>query len=167
MNDSDPTHTDGPSESGPEPIPGQNPEHGAADSAPPPSAPEPVRPSFKRRHWGKLLVLTLLFIPIVAFTLWSVVTLNWTYSEGDRPGYVQKIAIKGYVCKTWEGVLYNDLQGFRPDSFQFTVRSDSLARVLQSLSGKQVSVYYQQHKGVPSSCFGDSEYFVTGVRELK
>lgn len=130
------------------------------------AAPVP-RPSFKRRHWGKLLLLTLVMLPVVAFAAWSAVTLNWTYSEGDRPGFVQKIAIKGYVCKTWEGILYTDLKGFRSDSFQFTVRSDSIAKVLQSLSGRQVSLHYQQHKGVPSSCFGDSEYFVSGVRELK
>lgn len=123
--------------------------------------------SFKRRHWGKLLLLTLAMLPIVAFTVWSVVTLNWSYSEGVRPGYVQKISKKGFVCKTWEGILYTDLKGFRSDSFQFSVRSDSIAKLLQTLSGKQVSLDYQQHIGVPSSCFGDSEYFVTGVRELK
>lgn len=132
-----------------------------------PEPPVAARSSFKRRHWGKLLLLTLIMIPVAGFAVWSLVTLNWTYSEGDRPGFVQKIASKGYICKTWEGILYNDLQGFRADSFAFTVRSDSLAKVLQSLSGKQVSLHYQQHVNVPSSCFGDSEYFVSGVRELK
>ena len=141
---------------------------GDGDVHPPSAASAPLpRPSFKRRHWGKLLLLTLVSIPAVGFAAWSIAALNWTYSEGDRPGYVQKIASKGYLCKTWEGILYNDLQGFRADSFAFTVRSDSLAKVLQSLSGKQVSLHYQQHVNVPSSCFGDSEYFVSGVRELK
>lgn len=151
------------------------PDSAAPDSAPPhadarrdrrgegSAAPQ----SFKRRHWGKLLLLTLALLPIVAFTVWSLVTLNWSYSEGVRPGYVQKISKKGFVCKTWEGILYTDLKGFRSDSFQFSVRSDSIATLLQTLSGKQVSLDYQQHIGVPSSCFGDSEYFVTGVRELK
>lgn len=127
----------------------------------------PPRQSFKRRHWGKLLVLTLVMLPVLGFAIWSIGALNWSYSEGVRPGYVQKVARKGFVCKTWEGVLYTDLKGFRADSFQFTVRSDSIAALLQSLSGKQVSLSYQQHVGVPSSCFGDSEYFVVGVRELK
>ncbi|MEO7362701.1 MAG: hypothetical protein ABI120_20385 [Gemmatimonadaceae bacterium] len=144
-----------------------SPEHGAEDSAAPAADSRSPRQSFKRRHWGKLLLLTLVMFPVAAFGIWSAVTLGWTYSEGDRPGFVQKIAIKGYLCKTWEGVLYNDLQCFRADSFQFTVRSDSLAKVLQGLTGKQVSLHYQQHVNVPSSCFGDSEYFVSGVRELK
>lgn len=130
-------------------------------------APRP-RPSFKRRHWGKLLLLTLLVLPVLAFVLWSAIALNWSYSEGDRPGIVQKVSRKGYICKTWEGMLYTDLnKGFRADSFQFTVRSDSLAHVLETLSGSRVSVQYQQHIHVPSSCFGETEYFVTGVRELK
>ena len=144
-----------------------NPEHGAEESAPPLATPPQPRQSFKRRHWGKLLVLVLVMLPVVAFALWSVATLNWTYSEGVRPGYVQKVAKKGYICKTWEGVLYTDLKGFRSDSFQFTVRSDSIAHLLQSLSGRQVSLDYQQHVNVPSSCFGESEYFVSGVHELK
>ncbi len=147
-----------------------NPEHGAEESAPPlgaPPEPRVPRQSFKRRHWGKLLILLLVMLPVVAFALWSFATLNWTYSEGVRPGYVQKVAKKGYICKTWEGVLYTDLKGFRSDSFQFTVRSDSIAHLLQSLSGRQVSLDYQQHVNVPSSCFGDSEYFVSGVHELK
>jgi len=130
------------------------------------STSEPPRLSFKRRNWGKLLLLTLVMLPAMVFAIWSVFALNWSYSEGVRPGFVQKISRKGYLCKTWEGVLYTDLKGFRADSFQFTVRSDSIARLLQSLSGKQVSLDYQQHVGVPSSCFGDSEYFVVGVREL-
>lgn len=127
----------------------------------------PQRQTFKRRHWGKLLLLTLALLPVMVFAIWSAATLNWSYSEGVRPGYVQKVSRKGFVCKTWEGVLYTDLKGFRADSFQFTVRSDSIARLLQTLSGKQVSLDYQQHVGVPTSCFGDSEYFVVGVRELK
>lgn len=126
------------------------------------------RPSFKRRHWGKLLILTLVSLPVVVFVVWSAIALNWSYAEGDRPGIVQKVSRKGYICKTWEGMLYTDLnKGFRADSFQFTIRSDSLARVLEKLSGSRVSVQYQQHIHVPSSCFGDTEYFVTGVRELK
>ena len=155
--------------------PVDRPDEDADGTAPPPAQPDssefagasPPRQSFKRRHWGKLLVFTLLMLPIAVFVIWSFGALNWSYSEGVRPGYVQKISKKGFLCKTWEGILYTDLKGFRSDSFQFSVRSDSIAHLLQTLSGRQVSLDYQQHIGVPSSCFGDSEYFVTGVRELK
>jgi len=26
---------------------------------------------------------------------------------------------------------------------------------------------YEQHKGLPSSCFGDTEYFVVAVKEIE
>ena len=134
-----------------------------------PVAPSPAsRASFKRRHWGKLLVLAVIALPVGIFAIWTGSTLGWSYSNGNRPGYMQKISRKGWICKTWEGTLYLDIaKGFRSDSFQFTVRSDSIAHLLQGLSGKKVDVQYEQHVGVPTSCFGDSQYFVSGVREIK
>ncbi|MEI6740893.1 MAG: hypothetical protein WCK74_11350 [Gemmatimonadaceae bacterium] len=127
----------------------------------------PAKPSLAKRHWGKLTLLGLLGLGGGGFALWVAITLNWSYSSGERAGYVQKISRKGYVCKTWEGTLYTDIaKGFRSDSFSFTVRSDSLAKVIEGLAGKRVSVHYEQHLGVPTSCFGDTEYFLTGIQRI-
>jgi hypothetical protein len=112
-------------------------------------------------------MLLIVGLPAVVLALWATIALSWSYSSGKRAGYVQKISRKGYVCKTWEGTLYTDIaRGFRSDSFSFTVRSDSLARVIETLSGKRVAVDYEQHIYVPTSCFGDTEYFVKGVSVL-
>ena len=125
------------------------------------------RQSFLRRHWLAAGVFGVLGLPALGIALWAMIALTWSYSSGKRAGYVQKISRKGYVCKTWEGTLYTDIaRGFRSDSFSFTVRSDSLAHVIETLSGKRVAVEYDQHVYVPTSCFGDSEYFVTGVSAL-
>ena len=51
-----------------------------------------------------------------------------------------------------------------PEKFVFSVRSDSVAELLNKYSGERVVLDYEQHKGVPGSCFGDTEYYVTGVR---
>lgn len=111
-----------------------------------------------------MTLLALVASPLIVFALWAAVTLNWSYSSGQRAGYVQKISRKGYVCKTWEGTLYTDIaKGFRSDSFSFTVRNDSIARVIERLSGKRVTMHYEQHIGVPTSCFGETEYFVSRV----
>lgn len=140
---------------------------------PPPGAPAaaplppPIKRSFLRRHWGKMTLLFLVGVPVAGLALWTVIGLNYTYSSGNRSGYVQKVARKGWVCKTWEVTLYTDIaKGFRSDSFNFTLRSDSLAKELEKLSGKLVAVDYDQHTLVPTSCFGDTQYFVTGVRAL-
>jgi hypothetical protein len=112
-------------------------------------------------------MLLIVGLPAVVLALWATIALSWSYSSGKRAGYVQKISRKGYICKTWEGTLYTDIaRGFRSDSFSFTVRSDSLAHVIESLSGKRVAVDYEQHIYVPTSCFGDTEYFVKGVSVL-
>lgn len=125
------------------------------------------RRSFLRRHWLAAGIATTIGLPAIGLALWATITLSWSYSSGKRAGYVQKMSKKGYVCKTWEGTLYTDIaRGFRSDSFTFTVRSDSLAQVMEELSGKRVAVQYEQHIYVPTSCFGDTEYFVTGVEAL-
>ena len=136
--------------------------------------PDPVRAEtfeprrgFFRRHWGKLTIATVLILPILVFTIWSWITLSYSYSAGQRTGYVQKLSRKGWLCKTWEGELQmSNVPGSAPILFQFSVRSDSVARAIEALSGRPVALEYEQHVGVPSDCFGETEYFVTGVREV-
>lgn len=90
-----------------------------------------------------------------------------SYSNGERVGYVQKISRKGWTCKTWEGELTMvSIPGTSPQIFPFSVRDDSIARKLNDAAGKRVALEYEQHKGVPSRCFGETEYFITGVRVL-
>jgi hypothetical protein len=139
------------------------------DSArtPPAAPPPPPRQSFARRHWARLTLLALVAVPVLVFGIWSASTLGWSYSNGERSGYMQKMSRKGWLCKTWEGTLYTNIgNAFHADSFLFTVRNDSLARLLESVSGRKVSLHYEQHVGVPTSCFGETEYFISAVRVL-
>jgi hypothetical protein len=132
--------------------------------APPAPAPAPVK---RKRSKVPIILTTILLIPIVIVALWVWVALGWTYAKGERAGYVQKISKKGWLCKTWEGELaMANLPGTMPQIFPFTVRNDSIARVIEQNAGKQVSLTYEQHRGVPTSCFGETEYFVTGVHKL-
>jgi hypothetical protein len=130
-----------------------------------PAPPVPV----KKKKRNKLLIalLILLLIPAVIIALWIWVALGYTYSAGDRAGYIQKISKKGWLCKTWEGELaMANLPGTMPQIFAFTVRNDSIAELLGKNAGKQVSVWYEQHRGIPTSCFGETEYFVTKVTRI-
>jgi hypothetical protein len=95
---------------------------------------------------------------------WTLITLNYTYSDGERAGYLQKISRKGWFCKTWEGELaMANLPGAMPQIFTFTVRDDAVAHEIEQRAGQRVSLHYEQHPGVPTSCFGDTEYFIVGV----
>lgn len=111
-------------------------------------------------------LIALLVIAILA-GLWVWLTLSWSYSEGERAGYVQKFSRKGWLCKTWEGeIAMVTMPGAIPDKFEFSVRDDATAAKINALAGKRVVLIYQQHKFIPSNCFGETEYFVTGVRAV-
>jgi hypothetical protein len=147
-----------------------SPDTSAESAAEGPPAPTPApapRKGFVRRHWLLTTLVIVIGLPGLGVAAWTAVALNWSYSSGKRAGYVQKISRKGFVCKTWEGTLYTDIaKGFRSDSFSFSVRDDAIAHQIEKLSGKRVAVEYEQHIGVPTSCFGETEYFVTGVQSI-
>ncbi|MBV6519987.1 MAG: hypothetical protein MNPFHGCM_00091 [Gemmatimonadaceae bacterium] len=133
-----------------------------------PTTPVPNQRPFLRRHWGKVTIAVVVGAPLLIFTIWAGVALSYSYSSGDRVGYVQKLARKGWLCKTWEGELQlSNIPGGAPVIFEFSIRSDSIAREIQKLQGRQVSLHYDQHVGVPSSCFGETEYFATGVTAIE
>jgi hypothetical protein len=110
------------------------------------------------------ILLSLIAAIIVLFGLYTWFTLSWSYSEGDRAGYLQKFSKKGWLCKTWEGdILLSSMPGAIPERFAFTVRDDAVAQQLLKAMGQRVQLTYRQHKGVPTSCFGETEYFVDKV----
>lgn len=111
-----------------------------------------------------LVLLSLIAAALVLFALYTWFTLSWSYSEGERAGFLQKFSKKGWVCKTWEGeILLTSMPGAIPERFEFSVRDDEVARQLMAATGKRVLLTYAQRKGVPSSCFGETEYFVEKV----
>jgi hypothetical protein len=115
-----------------------------------------------KRATALLLSLTVAVIAIAALYTWF--TLSWSYSEGDRAGYLQKFSKKGWMCKTWEGeILLSSMPGAIPERFAFTVRDDGVAQQILKAMGQRVQLTYKQHKGVPTTCFGETEFFVDKV----
>ena len=109
------------------------------------------------------LLLWLLAACVGLYALFIFAAYLYTYSSGDRAGYVQKFSKKGWICKTWEGELAMvNLPGAMTEVFQFTVRDDAVAAEINKLVGQRVSVTYEQHLGLPS-CLGDTEYFVKAI----
>jgi len=101
---------------------------------------------------------------VMVLAAWTFITLHYTYSSGERAGYVQKISNKGWFCKTWEGELaMANLPGAMPQIFEFTVTDDTVARQINERAGQHLVLHYEQHKGIPTSCFGDTEYFIVQV----
>ncbi len=113
-----------------------------------------------------LILLIILFV--LGFALYTWASLNWVYSSGERAGYIQKFSSKGYVCKTWEGeIVLVSMPGTQAEKFNFTVTDKRVAKKVVESLGKRVRISYEEHKGIPSSCFGDSPYFVQDIQVLE
>ncbi|MES2501563.1 MAG: hypothetical protein V4545_03070 [Pseudomonadota bacterium] len=113
------------------------------------------------------IFLWALLIPIVLFGLYTWAALNWVYSSGERAGYVQKLSQKGFVCKTYEGELVLvSMPGTQAEKFFFTVRNAAIAKRINETVGKRVRLIYEEHVGIPTSCFGETGFFVQDVQLL-
>ncbi len=106
-----------------------------------------------------LMILSLVAVPYFAFVLY------WNYSSGERAGWIQKLSEKGWLCKTWEGELaLVSLPGSATvEKFQFTVRDDKVAAEIVKVMGRRVTLHYEEKVGLPTSCWGETRHFVTGV----
>jgi hypothetical protein len=126
----------------------------------------PSAPHLKRRI--ALGGISLLVLGLALFVLYTWAMLNLSYSSGERAGYVQKFSKKGWVCKTWEGELAMvALPGTLSEKFPFTVKEESVATRINASLGKRVALVYEQHVCLPSSCFGETQYFISDVKVVE
>jgi hypothetical protein len=110
-----------------------------------------------------LLAALAALVALVALYFWAA--LSWSYSTGERAGWVQKLSKKGWTCKTWEGELAMvSMPGAAPEKFYFTVADDAVAEQVTRLMGKRASLHYEEKVGLPTSCFGETRHYVTSAR---
>ena len=132
----------------------------------PPYGEVPAQESKRRPRWKLWLLGTLLTI-VLLFALYVWASLNWAYSDGERAGVLQKFSRKGWLCKTWEGELaLYVVGGVAPQIWHFSVRDEGVVQTMRDAVGKRVQIHYTEHRGVPTSCFGDTSYFAYGITVL-
>ena len=113
-------------------------------------------------------MISILTLGLLLFAGYLWLMLTWSYSSGERAGWVQKLSKKGYICKTWEGeMVMVSLPGSIPEKFLFTVRDEQVAQRVHAVMGKRVALDYEEHIGLLTSCFGDTRHFVTDVRVIE
>jgi hypothetical protein len=118
------------------------------------------------RQRGGIIVwlVGFVFIVLVALAGYTWFVVSWSYSTGERAGWVQKLSHKGWVCKTWEGELSMvAMPGAAPEKFFFSVWNEAVAEQINRNMGKRVSLHYEEKYGIPTNCFGETRYFVTGI----
>jgi hypothetical protein len=111
----------------------------------------------------KVFVTFLLAVVLLAAG-WLWFALNWSYSTGERAGWVQKLSKKGWICKTWEGELSMvSMPGAAQEKFLFTVWDEAAAEAINKVMGQRVSLHYEEKVGLPTSCFGETRHWVNRV----
>jgi len=137
-------------------------------SEPTPDTPPEAPPKAGRRRSWKFYFRVAVLTPLFLFVLYTIVVYNWSYSDGDRSGILRKFSRKGWLCKTWEGELaMTTVPGVMPELWAFTVRNDSVISAINGALGKQVVLHYGEHRGLWTSCFGETRYFVDSVRVIQ
>jgi hypothetical protein len=112
-------------------------------------------------------IIGILLVLIVCLIIYTWMTLSWSFSKGERTGYVQKLSKSGWICKTWEGEMAMvTMPGAIPEKFYFSIRDDQVADRVNKFAGKRVALVYEQHRGVPTRCFGETEYYVVDVKTI-
>jgi hypothetical protein len=105
-------------------------------------------------------------VPLIVLlaALYFFVVLSWSYSTGERAGWVQKFSRKGWICKTWEGELAMvSMPGAAQEKFYFTVWDEAVAAEINKAMGRRVSLHYEEKVGLPTTCFGETRYWVNKV----
>ena len=121
----------------------------------------------RAKNWS-LWFVGFLVVFLALFIGYTWLALSWSYSSGERAGYVQKFSQKGWLCKTWEGeIAIVAIPGSLPEIFRFTVRDDKVAAAINAQMGKRVSIAYEQHVGIPSTCFGETGYYVSKIHVVE
>ncbi|HSD54955.1 MAG TPA: hypothetical protein VLC47_12360 [Burkholderiales bacterium] len=119
-----------------------------------------------RSQRGAVVPVLIMLVVVAALVAgYFAFVLNWNYSTGERAGWVQKFSKKGWLCKNWEGELaLVTMPGTAQEKFLFTVWDDAVAEVINRHMGKRVSLHYEEKVGLPTTCFGETRHYVTGVK---
>lgn len=118
--------------------------------------------------WSRRIAWSVILIVFVGFGLYMLVVFNWSYSEGERAGYLQKFSTKGWLCKTHEGeIAMTTVPGVAPLIWSFSVWDNAMAEQITGHLGKKVVVHYREYRGLPTDCFGTTDYFVDSVKVVE
>mgnify|MGYP006908577436 CR=1 FL=1 len=115
----------------------------------------------------KLRISLFIILALLIGAFWYIST--GYFSSGERAGTLSKLSERGYIFKTYEGVLneggYSGETGtLQPRYWDFSTVADSVIVDLRKAlsTGERVTLVYQE-KFVRFPWNGDTKYFITDV----
>ncbi len=108
----------------------------------------------KKKRTGRKILFTLITIIVLALAGFIYFKFYFVFGKGVKAGELNRIVYKGYVFKTYEGILiqagYNNqsqTSGVQSNTFNFSVADENVAHQLEMSAGKFVQVHYKEYKG--------------------
>ncbi len=117
--------------------------------------------------FGKIVkaILALFFVALIIFI---AVRYSYVYATGAKAGVLNTFQKKGYVFKTWEGIIIQS--GFKANvqsnEFEFSVTDAAIAKQLEANSGREVNLHYKRYFGT-LPWRGMSTYIVDSIYEIR
>lgn len=115
----------------------------------------------------RVILYILIFLLVITGIMY--ILTGWSYSDGERAGTLSKFSRRGYIFKTYEGVL--NVGGFSgetgsltPQFFDFSVKDDEVAKKITEAvkTGQRVTLHYEERiLRLPWN--GDTKYYITDV----
>ena len=112
----------------------------------------------KKTLWVTLIIV---FVVVVVFVY---ARYYFVFAEGTKAGQLNTFQRKGYIFKTWEGILIQS--GFKANvqsnEFEFSVEKENVAKLLEENAGKEMQLHYKHYFGV-LPWRGNTDYVVDSV----
>lgn len=122
------------------------------------------KPSFS---FGKMIRMFLAVL-IAMLVIFAAVRYYYVFATGAKAGVLNTFQKKGYVFKTWEGIIIQS--GFKANvqsnEFEFSVIDEAIALKLQANSGREVNLHYKRYFGT-LPWRGMSTYIVDSIYEIR
>ena len=114
------------------------------------------------------IVKTILIVSVVALIIFCGIRFFYVFASGTKAGVLNTFQHKGFVFKTWEGIIIQS--GFKANVesnvFTFSVTNDKIAAQLEKNAGREVNLHYKRYFGkLPWR--GMSTYIVDSVYEIR
>lgn len=107
-------------------------------------------------------------ILIAGLIVFCYVRFVYVFAEGTKAGVLNTFQKKGYVFKTWEGIIIQS--GFKANvqsnEFVFSVTNQQVIDILEKNSGREVNLHYKRYFGT-LPWRGMSTYLVDSVYEVR
>jgi hypothetical protein len=99
---------------------------------------------------AKKIIYTIVGILVLSLSIFIYWRYFFVFAEGTKAGQLNTFQRKGYLFKTYEGILIQS--GFKANvqsnEFEFSVKNEAIAKTLLENAGKDMELHYQRYLGV-------------------